>query len=43
LVPWFHGEYKVLLTDGSELRWSRRFVKQRPELLRRSKEVRTEK
>jgi two-component system, LytTR family, response regulator len=40
LVPWFHGEYKVLLTDGAELRWSRRFVKQRPELLKGSKEVR---
>jgi two-component system LytT family response regulator len=34
LVPWFHGEYKVMLADGMELRWSRRFLKQRPELLK---------
>jgi len=34
LVPWFHGEYKVLLQDATELRWSRRYVKQRPELLK---------
>jgi two-component system LytT family response regulator len=34
LLPWFHGEYKVLLPDGRELRWSRRYTKQRPELLR---------
>jgi len=40
LVPWFHGEYKVLLQDATELRWSRRYVNQRPELLRGSKEVR---
>jgi two-component system, LytTR family, response regulator len=33
LKPWFHGEYKVLLKDSTELRWSRRYVKQRPELL----------
>ena len=32
--PWFHGEYKVVLRDGTELRWSRRYVKERPELLR---------
>lgn len=34
LVPWFHGEYKVLLKDATELRWSRRYVKERPELLK---------
>lgn len=34
LVPWFHGEYKVILRDGSELRWTRRFVALRPELLK---------
>jgi two-component system LytT family response regulator len=34
MQPWFHGEYKVVLTDGKELRWSRRYVKERPELLR---------
>ena len=34
MQPWFHGEYKVILKDSTELRWSRRYVKQRPELLR---------
>ena len=34
MQPWFHGEYKVVLKDGTELRWSRRYVKERPELLR---------
>jgi two-component system, LytTR family, response regulator len=34
LLPWFHGEYKVILQDGTELRWSRRYVTQRPELLK---------
>jgi two-component system, LytTR family, response regulator len=34
LLPWFHGEYKVLLHDATELRWSRRYVNQRPELLK---------
>jgi two-component system LytT family response regulator len=34
LLPWFHGEYKVLLYDNTELRWSRRYVSQRPELLK---------
>ncbi len=34
MVPWFHGEYKVILKDATELRWSRRYVKQRPELLK---------
>ncbi len=34
LLPWFHGEYKVVLKDTTELRWSRRYVKQRPELLK---------
>lgn len=34
LLPWFHGEYKVVLHDSTELRWSRRYVSQRPELLR---------
>lgn len=36
MVPWFHGEYKVQLKDGPELRWSRRYVTQRPELLKGS-------
>ncbi len=34
LLPWFHGEYKVILQDKTEIRWSRRYVSQRPELLR---------
>ena len=34
MLPWFHGEYKVLLHDKTELRWSRRYVTRRPELLR---------
>jgi two-component system, LytTR family, response regulator len=34
LLPWFHGEYKVMLHDNTELRWSRRYVSRRPELLR---------
>src|SRR5208282_1037997 len=36
LLPWFHGEYKVILKDSTELRWSRRYVKQQPELLKLS-------
>ncbi len=36
LVPWFHGEYKVILKDETEMRWSRRYVKQRPKLLKSS-------
>jgi two-component system, LytTR family, response regulator len=34
LLPWFHSEYKVVLHDNTELRWSRRYVSQRPELLK---------
>lgn len=34
MLPWFHGEYKVVLHDNTELRWSRRYVTQRPELLK---------
>jgi two-component system, LytTR family, response regulator len=34
LLPWFHGEYKVVLQDGTELRWSRRYISRRPELLK---------
>jgi len=34
LLPWFHGEFKVVLHDKTELRWSRRYVSQRPELLK---------
>jgi len=34
LQPWFHGEYRVILKNKIELRWTRRYVGQRPELLR---------
>jgi two-component system LytT family response regulator len=34
MLPWFHGEYKVLLHDKTELRWTRRYTTRRPELLR---------
>ena len=34
LLPWFHGEYKIILHDATELRWSRRYISQRPELLK---------
>jgi two-component system LytT family response regulator len=34
LLPWFHGEYKVVLQDDTELRWSRRYISRRPELLK---------
>jgi two-component system LytT family response regulator len=26
MTPWFHGEYRVVLKDGAELTWSRRFA-----------------
>jgi two-component system LytT family response regulator len=34
LVPWFPGEHNVMLHDGTEVRWSRRYVTLRPELLK---------
>lgn len=34
MLPWFHGEYKVMLHDKTELRWTRRYTTRRPELLR---------
>ena len=34
MLPWFHGEYKIFLHDNTELRWSRRYISQRPELLK---------
>lgn len=30
--PWFHGDYKLRLRDGSEIAWSRRFAAKRPDL-----------
>lgn len=35
LVPWFHGEYKIVLHDNTELRWSRRYITQHADLLKR--------
>lgn len=26
LQPWFHGEYKIILDDGTEVSWSRRYL-----------------
>jgi two-component system LytT family response regulator len=31
--PWFHGDYKLALHDGTELMWSRRYTAKRPDLL----------
>jgi len=32
--PWFHGDQKLVLRDGTELGWSRRYAAKRPDLLR---------
>jgi two-component system LytT family response regulator len=32
LEPWFHGEYKVFMHDGTVTTWSRRYVARRPDL-----------
>ena len=34
LLPWFHGEYKIVLYDNTELRWSRRYISQHTDLLK---------
>jgi len=34
LLPWFHGEYKIVLHDSTELRWSRRYIRQHADLLK---------
>lgn len=31
--PWFHGDFKIRLHDGTELMWSRRFTAKRPDLI----------
>ena len=36
LQPWSHAEYRVILHDGTELQWSRRYAGRRPDLLKRS-------
>jgi hypothetical protein len=33
---WFRGEYGVMLTDNTSVRWSRQYVLQRRELLKHS-------
>jgi two-component system LytT family response regulator len=32
--PWFHGDYKLQMRDGSEIAWSRRYAAKRPDLLK---------
>jgi two-component system LytT family response regulator len=32
--PWFHGDRKLLLRDGAEIPWSRRYAAKRPDLSR---------
>lgn len=32
--PWFHGDYRTVLRDGSEIAWSRRYAAKRPDLIR---------
>jgi len=31
---WFHGDYKILMRDGTEIAWSRRYAAKRPDLLK---------
>ena len=33
LEPWFHGEYRVLLKDGTRTTWSRRYLGRAEEIL----------
>ena len=32
--PWFHGDYKLRMRDGTEIAWSRRYAAKRPDLLK---------
>lgn len=32
--PWFHGDYKIVMRDGTEIGWSRRYAAKRPDLLK---------
>jgi len=32
--PWFHGDYKIVMRDGTEIAWSRRYAGKRPDLLK---------
>ena len=33
LHPWFHGEYRIILNDGTEINWSRRYIDRESNLL----------
>jgi two-component system LytT family response regulator len=33
LEPWFHGEYRILLKDGTRATWSRRYLGRAEEIL----------
>lgn len=33
LQPWFHGEYKLILKDGKEISWSRRYMDKSSDLI----------
>jgi two-component system, LytTR family, response regulator len=33
LQPWFHGEYRLILKDGTEMSWSRRYLDRASDLL----------
>jgi two-component system, LytTR family, response regulator len=35
LQPWFHGEYRIILRDGTELMWSRRYLDRSSDLFSR--------
>lgn len=37
LQPWFHGEYRIILTNGTELMWTRRYIGRAAELLNRNR------
>lgn len=32
LQPWFHGEYRIILTDDTEVMWSRRHLNKSSDL-----------
>lgn len=33
LQPWFHGEYRIILKDGTRMNWSRRYLDRSSDLL----------
>jgi two-component system LytT family response regulator len=34
ISPWFHGDHKIVMRDGTEIAWSRRYASRRPDLLK---------